>query len=147
VNLAVHRVPRVIDPLDQTVLPNVLAVSLTGRAQAKLTPVEAAAVRLNLGVAWLQAEAWPAALAELDAVDAMVTAGALPQPVNDAVAGTAAYLRGVTAGKSGDPAAAERAWSRAAQFTGRLLTGSGESIKEAADRQLASLRQPSASAP
>jgi hypothetical protein len=142
VDLPVNRVPRVIDPLDQTVLPNTLAVSLTGRAQTRLTPVETASIRLNLAVAWIQAEAWPAAQAELDAVDAMVAKAALPQPVTDAIVGTSAYLRGVSAAKSGDAAAAERAWVRASQFTGPLLTESGGSIKDMAERRLASLRQP-----
>jgi hypothetical protein len=164
VDLAVHRIPRVVDPLDQTVLPNVLAVSLTGRAQSRVTPVETASIRLNLAVAWIQAEAWPAAQAELDAVDALVAKATVsqttvpqttvpqttvpqttvPQTVNDAIAGTSAYLRGVTAEKSGDTAGAERAWVRAAQFTGPLLIESGGSIKDAAERRLALLRQPSA---
>jgi hypothetical protein len=148
VELAVNRIPRVIDPLDQTVLPNVLAVSLTGRAQSRVTPVEMASLRLNLAVAWIQTEAWPAAQAELDAVDALVAKPAVPQPavpqpVLDAIAGTSAYLRGVSAERSGDAAGAERAWVRAAQFTGPLLTESGGSIKDMAERRLAALRQPS----
>jgi len=142
VELPVNRVPRVIDPLDQTVLPNTLAVSLTGRVQSRLTAVETASIRLNLAVAWIQAEAWPAAQAELDAVDAMIAKAALPQPVTDAIVGTSAYLRGVSAEKSGDAAAAERAWARASQFTGPLLTESGGSIRDMAERRLASLRQP-----
>jgi len=137
----VNRVPRIIDPLDQTVLPNTLAVYLTGRLQSKLAPVDEAAVRLNLAVVLMQADAWPAALTQLDAVDAMVTKTALPPPVTDAISGSAAYLRGVTAEKSGDAIGAERAWLRAAQIPGTLLLDSGGSIKELAERRLAVLRQ------
>ena len=62
-------------------------------------------------------------------------------PNIEAIAGTSAYLRGVTAEKNGDAAGAERAWTRAAQFTGPLLTGAGGPIKDMAERRLASLRQ------
>jgi hypothetical protein len=141
VNIVVNRVPQVVDPLDQTVLPNTLAVYLTGRLQSKLAPVDEAAVRLNLAVAWIQAEAWPAARMELETVDAMVTRSTLPQPVRDAITGSAAYLLGITAEKSGDVAGAERAWLRAAQVTGTLLIDTGGSIKELAERRLAALRQ------
>ena len=147
VDVVVGRVPRVIDPLDQTVLPNTLAVYLAGRLQSKLAPVDEAAVRLNLAVARIQAEAWPEARAELEAVEALAAKSTLSQPVKDAVSGSAAYLLGIAAEKSGDVAGAERAWLRAAQASGVLLIDSGGSIKEQSERRLAALRQPGSATP
>lgn len=141
VELVVSRVPRVIDPLDQTVLPNTLAVYLAGRLQSKLPPLDEAAVRLNLAVAQIQAEAWVEARAELETVEALATKSTLSQPVQNAISGSAAYLLGIAAEKSGDAAGAEAAWTRAAQVTGPLLLDSGGAIREQAERRLAALRQ------
>ena len=147
VEIAVNRVPRVIDPLDQTILPNTLAVYLAGRLQSRLAPLDEAAVRLNLAVARIQAEAWAEARTELEAVEALAPKSALSQPVQNAISGSAAYLLGIAAEKSGDAAGAERAWTRAAQVPGSLLIDSGGSIREQAERRLSALRQVRAATP
>ena len=139
VDVTAQRVPRLVELLDQTVLSNALAVHYASRAYSAATPLDEAAIRLNLAGALMRIENWGDATRELEAVAKI--AAALPPPVKDAVAGTAQYLLGACAEAVGDMAGAERAWGAAAQSSSALLTDSGEPLKELSDRRLAQLRQ------
>jgi hypothetical protein len=140
VNVAIEMVPSVSDPSDGTVLANVRALTLTDRLAAPAPPIEAASLRLNLASAWMRVENWEAATRELTAVDSSISSTAISAPVKDAVVGNAQYLLGVCAMKSGNVAAAEQAWTRAAQSTGVLLTDGSEPLKDLAEQRLAELR-------
>jgi hypothetical protein len=140
VDVAIQTVPLVSDPSDGTVLANVRAVTLAHRLAAPAAPIEAASLRLNLASAWMRLENCEAATRELTAVESAVTAAAIPAPAKDAVVGNAQYLLGVCAAKSGNTAAAEQAWTRAAQSAGVLLTNGSEPLKDLAEQRLAELR-------
>ena len=141
VQLTAQRVPRLVEPADQTVLSNVLAVQLAARARSASNPLEEAATRLNLAGALMRLASWGEATRELEAVVALAAKGTLPAPVRESVSGTAQYLLGACAEASGDAAAAERAWALSAQSPSALLTDSGGLLKELSEKRLAQLRQ------
>lgn len=142
VSVAVGRIPRLIDPLDQTVLANTLAVALTNRADGAASPIDAAAIRLNLAVAWMQLDNCDAAARELAAVGDTVASGTLPAALKDGITGNVQYLLGLCAVRNNDQAAAARAFTLAAQSSGALFTDGGGLLKELAQQRLATLRQP-----
>jgi hypothetical protein len=145
VDLPVQTLPYVTPPSDETVLANARAVALTARlaTPAASAPVDAASLRLNLASAWMHLENWDAAVRELTQVEALANASQLPANVKDAIVGNAQYLLGVCAARTGNAGAAEQAWTKAAASSGRLLSESGEPLKELAERQLAELRNQS----
>jgi hypothetical protein len=133
--LAVQQLPRVISPDDETVLPNTLAVTLTGRARRASSALERAAVHLNLAVAWLRLQSWTDATAALDTVDAVAADASLGPDARAAIAGTSAYLRGVVLARTGDAPGAARAFALAAQSTGPMLIDGAGSLKELVERR------------
>jgi hypothetical protein len=141
VTVAVTRQPRVVDPADDAVLANVLAIDLSARLPSASAPLERAGIGLNLAAAWLQLENLPAATQVLEEVLATAD-GILLGPARDAVTGTAQYLLGLAAAQSGDTSAARRAWAAASASTADLLTGGAVPVKELAARALRSLPQP-----
>jgi len=141
VQLTAQRVPRLVEPADQTVLSNVLAVQLATRVRTASNPLDEAAIRLNLAGALMRLASWSDATRELEAVIALAAKGTLPAPVRESVSGTAHYLMGACAEASGDAAAAERAWALSAQSPSALLTDSGGLLKELSEKRLAQLRQ------
>ena len=141
VDVTLQRVPRLVELLDQTVLSNALAVQYASRAYSSATPLDEAAVRLNLAAALMRLENWVDAMRELEAVGKIAAGPALPQAVKDAVAGTVQYLTGACAEALGDVAGAERAWAQSSQSASALLTDSAEPLKELSERRLAQLRQ------
>ena len=132
--------PRLPELLDESVLANTLAVALTARSLTPATPVEDAAVRLNLAVAWIRLENWDAAIRELEAIDSLMAGSSAPARVKEAISANVQYLLGVCAEKSDNAAGAEQAWTKAAQSPSTLLTDSGEPLKELSERRLAELR-------
>jgi membrane-associated protease RseP (regulator of RpoE activity) len=141
VTVTPQRIPRLVELQDQTVLSNALAVQYASRVYGAATPLDEAAVRLNLAAALMRLENWSDATRELEAVGRIASGQALAAPVRDAVAGTVQYLTGVCAEALGDAAGAERAWQLASASASALLTDSGEPIQELAARRLAQLRQ------
>jgi hypothetical protein len=141
IDVTPQRVPRLVELLDQTVLSNALAVQYASRVYSATTPLDEAAVRLNLAAALMRLENWSDAVRELEAVSKLASGGAMPAPVNDAVSGTVQYLMGACAEALGDIPGAERAWGQASQSAAALLTDSGEPIKELSTRRLAELRR------
>jgi hypothetical protein len=133
--LSVQQLPRVISPDDETVLPNTLAVTLTGRARRASSALERAAVHLNLAVAWLRLQSWTDATAALDTVDAVAADASLGPDARAAIAGTSAYLRGVVLARTGDAPGAARAFALAAQSTGPMLIDGAGSLKELVERR------------
>jgi len=140
VEVAVQMMPRLPELLDESVLANTLAVALTARSLTPATPVEDAAVRLNLAVAWIRLENWDAAIRELEAIDSLMAGSSAPARVKEAISANVQYLLGVCAEKSDNAAGAEQAWTKAAQSPSTLLTDSGEPLKELSERRLAELR-------
>lgn len=141
VDVPVQMVPRLTELQDQTVLSNTFAVQLAGRALTSSSPLEEAAVRLNLAVTWMRLENWTAAARELDAIETLMTDATLPASVKESIVGSAQYLLGICAERTDDLAGAERAWTRAAQSPAALLTDSALPLKELSERRLADLRQ------
>jgi hypothetical protein len=141
VDVTPQRVPRLIEERDQTVLSNVLAVQFASLAYSAATPLDEVAIRLNLAGALMRVENWNDATRELEAVVKLTAGGPFPQPLKEAITGSAQYLLGACAESSGDVPGAERAWGLAAQSTSALLTDSGEPIKELAERRLSELRR------
>jgi tetratricopeptide (TPR) repeat protein len=142
VDVPVRTLPYVTPPSDETVLANARAVALTARlaTPAASAPVDAASLRLNLASAWMHLENWDAAVRELTQVEALANGSQLPANVKDAIVGNAQYLLGVCAARTGDASGAEQAWTKAAASSGRLMSESGEPLKELAERQLAELQ-------
>ena len=139
VELPLDPVPRVLEPLDETVLWNVMAVALASRDLQSAPAIDRAAVHLNLAAARMRLEDLPGALQELDAADSM--ASALPASVRDRVTATAQYIRALCAERSGSREMAIQAWTRASELPGTLLTDSGGLVKEVATSRLEILRQ------
>ena len=141
VDVTPHRVPRLVELLDQTVLSNALAVHYASRVYSATTPLDEAAVRLNLAAALMRLENWTDAMLQLESVAKLASGNAMPPAVTDAVNGTVQYLMGACAEGLGDVPGAERAWGQAAQSAAVLLTDSGEPIKELSTRRLTELRR------
>jgi hypothetical protein len=139
VDVPVSRLPHLLDPRDETVLANALAVTLTARAPVPMPAIDAAAIRMNLAVAWMRLENWGAAIRELEAVEPLTRDTSLAAGTKEAIAANAQYLIGLCATKSGDVARAQQAFTSAGQSSSVLLTDSAEPLKELAAKRLAEL--------
>jgi len=140
VAVPVQAVPSVVALMDQSLLFNKLASDYTYRAAAIRTPLEEAAVRLNLAVVLMRLGNWTEATRELERVVKVTGEGKLPANLTDPVGGTAQYLLGMCAEALGDVAGATRAWKISAQSRSNLLTETGEPLKELSERRLTQLR-------
>jgi hypothetical protein len=139
-DVPVQRLPRLVDPLDEGLLANTLAVALPPRAAGPLPAVEAVAIRMNLAVAWMRLENWSAAVRELEAGDALIREATMPAGVKEAIASNTQYLLGLCAAQSGEVSRAEQALTKAAESPSRLLTDGAEPLRELAERRLSELR-------
>jgi hypothetical protein len=141
-DVPIERLPRLLDPLDEGILANTLAVSLAPRAVAPLTPVEAVGTRMNLAVSWMRIENWSAAIRELEAAESMIREATMPARSQATILANTQYLIGLCAAQSGDARRAEQALTKAAESQSRLLTDSADPLKELAERRLSELRNP-----
>jgi hypothetical protein len=141
ISVTLQRVPRLVELLDQTVLSNALVVQYASRVYAASTPLDEAAVRLNLAAALMRVENWSDALRELAAVEKVVAGATLAPAVKDAISGTVLFLTGACSEALGDVASAERAWEQSARSAAALLTDSREPLGELSSRRLTQLRQ------
>jgi hypothetical protein len=89
----------------------------------------------------MRVENWNDATRELETVLKLTASSSFAQSVKDAITGSAQYLLGACAEALGDPPAAERAWTQAAQSPSALLTDGAEPLKELAERRLSEMRQ------
>jgi hypothetical protein len=140
VDVGVQTLPYVIDPLDDSLLSNTLAVSLTARTGTPIPPIDGAALRMNLAVFWMHLENWDSAIRELEAAESLVRNASVVAGVKDIMTANIEYLLGLCAARRGDVARAEQSFTRAAQSSGALLTDGGEPLKELAERGLADVR-------
>jgi hypothetical protein len=140
VDVTVQTLPYVIDPLDDSVLSNTLAVSLTARTGTPMPPIDGASLRMNLAVLWMHLENWDAATRELEAAESLARNASIAAGVKDAITANVEYLVGLCAVRRGDATRAEQAFTRAAQSSGALLTDGGEPLKALAERGLADVR-------
>jgi hypothetical protein len=141
--VAIQEVPVVVHPSDDSVLANARVLALTGRLgmpASPAPPIEAASLRLNLATAWIRLGNCEAATRELAAVEGAPAATGVPPSVRDAAVGNAQYLSGLCAAATGNAAAAEEAWTKAAQSSGVSFSDGNEPLKELAGKRLSELR-------
>jgi hypothetical protein len=137
VEVAIQSVPNVVSIADQDLPANKLLLEYAYRTSALRSPLDEAAVRLNVAALSLRLKNRAAALVELKRVLDLTLDGVAQAALVESIRGTAHYLTGIAANETGDSAAADAAWRQAAKSQGIFLVeDSGESDKDLAEQRL-----------
>jgi tetratricopeptide (TPR) repeat protein len=137
VDVAIQSVPNIVSIADQDLPANKLLLEYAYRTSTLGSPLDEAAVRLNVAALSLRLKNRAGALAELKRVLDLALDGAAQAALVDSIRGTAQYLSGVAASETGDTPAADAAWRQAAKSQGVFLVeDSNESVKDLAEQRL-----------